>query len=1144
MRVEPVAHDELLTSILATVPVGILVVDPVSLRIVSANGHAQRLLDPKWHDRGLVGQDFVAVFPASGDMVRQIVHRVAELGESVHVANRPFTGFARGLTYWDADITPVRDADGVCTAILFNFVETTANVLAQRELEETNRELATLSALSAMVVESLDFDAVVDRVLAAIAALIPHDRAFLMLEADAAHLRVVAARGDDTQAPGQVGMLVPKQGSVNGWVFSHRTSYHTADLRAPNTDVPGYIPPQRDPRLRAAMCVPLVARGQAIGTLYLARFETGAYADRDIARLEMFAPQAAAAIANARLYRETTERATELATLNEVTIALAGSLAIEDVLDRILHEIRRAVPYDSAFVALPNDARTSLRVVGVAGNRRIHEVGTELRMEHSIAGRVFREDRAILLSDLSQAEEWRDLAIRRYGTTAALQRSLLVVPLRALDEPIGVLFLTRDYVGAYDDADRERLLRFTPAMSVAVTNARLYARSVEQVAAQQRLNAELETLRDVGIAITGTLDLADLLRRVLAEIARVVPYEQGAINLDVPGRDTLRVEVAVGHAMEQLAGTEVSLTTSLNGYAYREGTTVCVDDFWASEWLNRSHRFNVGPDALRSILCAPLRVGGESIGTLYLAHSQPARYHTDDVARIERYANQVAVAVANARLYAQVRQQVDELQTLNADLQTLHDLGLAINTSLDLDAVLPRALDEIKRLIPAEAGYVVLTEPDGETLRIATAFGFMAGRAGGRIPIEGSINGAIIRAGETLWIRDLSADATWVGREHRPVGDVAAYNLRSILGVPLVVAGAVIGTVYLAHREPNMFVERDVARLERYAAPLAVAVANARLYEQIQLQVDELRRLNDDLAQANRHKSEFLATMSHELRTPLNAIIGFSELLADDVVITPADRQQCLQDILTSATHLLSLINDVLDVAKIESGKMEMRPVLFDVREELAEAERLMGPLVAARRQTLTITVALEVVSRESGVVSGGDEKAGSARLTTDDSQLLVYADRDRFRQVILNVLSNANKFTPDGGSITVMCDAVVSRESGVVRGGEQRTRDPRLTTDDSRPSYIRVRVTDTGIGIRPEDAHKVFEEFRQIDGSLSRQYGGTGLGLALSKRLIEMQGGTISFASTHGTGTTFTITVPSGESGSREIGAPLGTNR
>src|SRR4051794_15161335 len=222
MRADSVMHDELIASILATVPVGIFVVDPDSLCIVSANAHAWRLLDPEWQDRDLIGCAFVDVFPSPRGVLQSLVQRVMTAGEPIHLANATYTGFARGVTYWDADISPVRDARGICTAVLFSFVETTANVLAQRDLEETNRELATLSALGTTVAESLDFDAVVNRVLAAITALIPHDRAFLMLDNDPAHLRVVAAHGESDMETRQVGMVVPKQGSVNGWVFSHR----------------------------------------------------------------------------------------------------------------------------------------------------------------------------------------------------------------------------------------------------------------------------------------------------------------------------------------------------------------------------------------------------------------------------------------------------------------------------------------------------------------------------------------------------------------------------------------------------------------------------------------------------------------------------------------------------------------------------------------------------------------------------------------------------------------------------------------------------------------------------------------------------------------------------------------------------------
>lgn len=1081
MSVETDVRDGLLATILRTAPVGILVIEPGSLRVLLANEHVQRILDPAWHNRDLTQYTLSDLVTDDGAArLRGLVEEVARTGAPMQFRDRSYDGLARGRTYWNYDLTPLYDETRHCYAVMLSTTETTSHVLVQQRLEERMTELATLAEVGATVSASLDFDEVVDRVLAAVAALIPHDRAFIMLDESADALRVVAARSATGVVPEQIGTLIPKATSVNGQVFRTRVPLRLADIHAAS-GVPVYVPPYRDKDLRAVLCVPLIARERAIGTLYLARYVTDAYTDADLERLRVVATLAAAAIANAHLYREVSARATELATLNEVTIALAGSLTLTDVLERALAEIARVVPYDAAFVALPTDDRAHLRVVSLGG-RHIHELGTDVPVERSMIGRVFARSEPALLPDLSAAAEWLEISFRPERWAGDIERAILAAPLRAMDETVGVLYLARDETGAYAEADLERLLRFTPMMGVAITNARLYTRSMQQVAQLQRLNDELETLREIGIATTGTLDLPAVLRRVLGEISRVVPYEQGMVTLHVPERGTLRIEAGTGSVVEPLVGTEMAVGQSLNGYVFTEGETVCVDDFWSSEeWLARSYRVSVQRDALRSILCAPLRIGGQSIGTIYLAHGKRALYQAEDIRRIERFTNQVAVAVANARLFEQVRRQIDELRALNSELETMHEIGLAVGASLDPAVVLPRVLTEIRQIIPAESGYVTLLEPGGEVLRIVSDFGFSVPQIGERIPVANSINGEIVRSRRTLRVGDYFTDPMWHPRGH-PAPAAVAGRVRNLLGTPLVVAGSVIGTLYLIHGDPDIFTALDAERLEQYAAQTAVAVANARLYEQIQSQVAELRRLNADLEAANRHKSEFLATMSHELRTPLNAIIGFSELLADDIVIKENERRECLNDIHSSARHLLALINDVLDVAKIESGKMEMRLHAFAVVDELKEVERVMTPLVLGNRQTLALTVA-----------PGTPE---------------IYADRARFRQIVLNVLSNANKFTPEGGRITVRADGV----------GDQ----------------VRVQVTDTGIGIQPEDAPKVFEAFRQIDGSLSRRYSGTGLGLALTKRLVELQHGSIHFDSEPGRGTTFTILLPAARGGLR----------
>ena len=1085
MGIQTDVRDELLATILKTAPVGILVIESDTLRILLANKQAKAILDPEWHDRDLTGYLFPEVFTAiSFAQFHAIMQDVARTGETFHIQGYAYDGFARGRTYWNDDITPLHDDAGHCYAVILTLTETTAHVLAQQRLEETNTVLTAINALALRVNATKDLPTIFQYALDTLIELLHLDQGVVGIVNFADRtLRLVADR-------------LPRQPRPNAPIPLDETF----TLRA----IEQYTCPvviedvASDPRLlpleraifgangaRALLLVPILVEGAWYGVMVLhATSAPRTFTIDEIALSETVSNQLAVAVRNAQLYEQTQQRMTELATLAAVGATVAASLDFDEVVNRVLAAVAALIPHDRAFLMLdetPDALRVvAARMVSVPGGPQLGEL---VPKKESLNGWVFEHCQPLCVADLRDPRT----TIRRFipPLRDPHLRAVLCVPLIAREQAIGTIYLARYVPDAYTDEDLERLRAVATQAASAIANARLYTQSVQQVGQLQRLNDELEALRKVGLATTGTLDLPAVLRRVLAEIARVVPYQQGMICLDVPERGMLRIEAATGSVIEPLLGAEMRIDQSMNGFVYTRGETVCVDDFWESdEWLIRSHRINVEPDELHSVLCAPLRIGGQSIGTMYLAHGTPAIYHAEDIERIERYSSQVAVAVANARLFAQVQRQVDELRSLNSELETMHEIGMAVSASLDPAVVLPRVLSEIRQIIPAESGYVTLLESDGETLRIVGDFGFDTPRTGERMPVGKSINGQIITSCRTFRIGDVWADPAWQVTWHNAPAQIAP-RMRNLLGTPLIAAGAVIGTLYLVHSETDIFTERDESRLEQYAAQTAIAVANARLYEQIQAQVAALHRLNGDLEAASQHKSDFLATMSHELRTPLNAIIGFSELLADDIVIAEDERRECLMDIHSSARHLLSLINDVLDVAKIESGRMEIHPVAFVVTDELREAERVMAPLILNNRQTLSVAVAP----------------------TTPH----VYADRARFRQIVLNVLSNANKFTPEGGSITVEA----------------------MSTGDQ----ICIRITDTGIGIHPEDAPKVFEAFRQIDGSLSRRYNGTGLGLALTRQLVELQGGTIGFESEPGVGTTFTIELPAAQEGMRTEG-------
>jgi signal transduction histidine kinase len=277
----------------------------------------------------------------------------------------------------------------------------------------------------------------------------------------------------------------------------------------------------------------------------------------------------------------------------------------------------------------------------------------------------------------------------------------------------------------------------------------------------------------------------------------------------------------------------------------------------------------------------------------------------------------------------------------------------------------------------------------------------------------------------------------------------------------------------------------------------SLALENARLARKVTEQADQLEVIS-------RHKSQFLASMSHELRTPLNAIIGFSEVLLDPSVGTLpiAEQQEFLTNILTSGKHLLRLINDVLDLSKIEAGKMELNPDAVGVDEVIQGVLATVKSLVMKKRIQLTSTHGPELPP--------------------------VWADPPRLKQILYNLLSNAIKFTPEGGQVSVHACVEDDRRGAEEQGSRG---DEKLAPPLPRPSaprqYLEVSVTDTGIGIPPEDLERIFGEFEQVTDPARRHQEGTGLGLALVKRLVEMHGGEIRVESLPGRGSTFAFTIP-----------------
>jgi signal transduction histidine kinase len=292
---------------------------------------------------------------------------------------------------------------------------------------------------------------------------------------------------------------------------------------------------------------------------------------------------------------------------------------------------------------------------------------------------------------------------------------------------------------------------------------------------------------------------------------------------------------------------------------------------------------------------------------------------------------------------------------------------------------------------------------------------------------------------------------------------------------------------------------------------VAVGIDRTRALEERRKSAEELADKNEELLRATRLKSEFLANMSHELRTPLNAIIGFSDLLLSERVSSLAETQR---DFLTSISrnghHLLGLINNVLDLSKIEAGRMTYAMSPTDMRHAVSAA--------------VTDTASLRAAKRQQAVVQ------------LDDGPLTIQADPQRVRQILLNLLSNASKFTPEEGRITL---SALRTRAPLPVPSDRASDQPRMVMRDA----VWVAVSDDGIGIRREDMAKLFVEFSQVDSSASRPAQGTGLGLALCRQFVEVMGGTIGCESIHGRGSTFWFILPAeGPIRRSEVGPGGGT--
>jgi signal transduction histidine kinase/CheY-like chemotaxis protein len=506
---------------------------------------------------------------------------------------------------------------------------------------------------------------------------------------------------------------------------------------------------------------------------------------------------------------------------------------------------------------------------------------------------------------------------------------------------------------------------------------------------------------------------------------------------------------------------------SVTGRVLLEGKPVHIIDVLADpEYAMAEIQKRVG---FRTTLAVPLLREGLPIGVLHLNRTVVRPFTQKQIELLSTFADQAVIAIENVRLFDEVQARTEELsKSLQQQTATSDVLKVISRSAFDLKAVLQTLVESAGRL--CDADFATITRQKDGVLFFAEAYGYSHEfmeylRA---MPVErgrGTATGRALLEGRVIHIADVLADPDYTWAEAQRLG-----GYRTVLGVPMMREGVPMGVLTLTRSEVQPFTNKQIELVSTFADQAAIAIENVRLF-------DEIQNKSQQLAAASQHKSQFLANMSHELRTPLNAIIGVSEMLREDAEALKQDTEP-LDRVLGAARHLLALINDILDLSKIEAGRMELHLESFPLAPLIEDVAKTIEPMATKNRNRIVIDAGLGLGT--------------------------IQADQIRVRQALLNLASNANKFT-EKGTITIVAQP-------------QR--------NDGR-DWITIAVTDTGIGMTEQQLGRLFQEFSQADASTTRKYGGTGLGLVISRRFCQMMGGDITVDSQPGKGSTFTIRLP-----------------
>ena len=933
----------------------------------------------------------------------------------------------------------------------------------ERELSEAHRrEAATAEVLNVISRSKFDLQPVFDAIVESGLKLFS-DAAITIALPDGDVVKAVAVAEPDPARAAALWRRFPiplTREYMNGVAILDRRPVDIPDVENAPPELAVGARNVREGGNRAIAVMPMMLGDVAIGALSVVRLAPGALSDKQLAILKTFADQAVIAIENARLFTELKESLEYQTATGDVLSIIARSPAqVQPVLDAIVQNAGRLCHADYAFVYRLENGKFQL----VASNNAEAEHAKYIALNPpnldrgSVAGRAALDRATVHVTDALADARYTRSDSQRIGK----YRSLLGVPLLRDGVPTGVLVLLRTKVAPFSDKQIALVTAFADQAVIATRNVGLFqevqTRTRELTQSLEYQTATGEVLNIISRSPTELQPVLDTIvetaaRLCLADLAYVFKLEAGRFRLAATSKaDEEHVKYLTRNPPPLERG-------SLTGRVALDRMTIHIRDVVTDPEYTRwdsQKRSNY-----RTLLGVPLLRQGEPVGVIMLVRTAVMPFTDKQIELVATFADQAVIAIENARLF-------EEAQARNRDLTALGEVGRAVSSTLDLKVVLKTIVERAVELSSTDAGSIFyyrretgrfeLGETSGLDDEVVARFRMLdiaAGQTG---------LGEAIANRQPLQVPDV------VNRPSNALRDAALEaGLRAAVIVPLLGSDGALGALVLQRRHTGEFSPSVVSLMQSFADQSAIALENARLFE-------EIARKSREIEIASQHKSQFVANMSHELRTPLAAILGYAELMQEGFYEPQGPKSlDALTRIRSNSKHLLGLINTVLDIAKIESGQFSLNMAEYAI-DSVVETVR-----AATKSLAETKKLALKTEVAKSLPIGLGDEQ--------------------RLTQVLLNLVGNAIKFT-DIGEVRI--------------------------TARSENGHFAVSVTDTGPGIPTDQLTRVFEQFHQVDNSNTKKKGGTGLGLAIAKQIVEMHGGRVWVESEPGYGATFQLHLP-----------------